>query len=306
MAVVAGLGLLFTPKRRWRDMLLLWLAYGGVSLATILFFIQLRFRLPFAPFVILLAASLVAMVPELRRDYPRRFWFSLGILLLLYPLLPTLWLFIGLLVGLGLWIKPSTQKTGEGVNPPRGNDEAKFQRSKLSLIITSLIGVYLVGVGLWLQSQYPAAQQTIDHYLGPPLAESGILGQTFQVDCAGLSQVEITLGTFYDPPSAPITFSLATDTSAQTILFTEIFAGQSVKDYQKRKFSFPSIDTSAGQSYFFFIASPASTPQQALTARGYTDTPVDRYPQGKAWAGQLGALQPLQADFAFAARCTSS
>lgn len=38
--------------------------------------------------------------------------------------------------------------------------------------------------------------QTLDHYLGPPLAATGILGQTFQMDCDGLNRVEVTLGTF--------------------------------------------------------------------------------------------------------------
>jgi hypothetical protein len=67
--------------------------------------------------------------------------------------------------------------------------------------------------------------------------------------------------------------------------------------------SFEPVPDSAGQPFFFFLASPDSTPQNSLTARGYTDTPVDRYPGGSAWAGQLGSLQPLQADFAFTAYC---
>jgi len=63
---------------------------------------------------------------------------------------------------------------------------------------------------------------------------------------------------------------------------------------------------STGRSYFFYLTSPASTPDNALTARGYSDIPVDYYPAGSAWAGQLRSLRRIEADFAFTAYCDLS
>jgi len=145
--------------------------------------------------------------------------------------------------------------------------------------------------------------QDIDHYLGPPLVGQGVLGQTFKMDCDGLNQIEVTLGTFKGQHDQPVIFNLASDPSAQTIIFSETFEGNTVSDHQERSFVFEPIPNSAGQTYFFFLSSPTSTPHNALTARGYTDTPVDRYPNGYALAGQLGSLQRIEADFAFGAYC---
>jgi hypothetical protein len=172
----------------------------------------------------------------------------------------------------------------------------------------ALVAFYLVAIGWWARANALASDvaQTIDHYLGPPLAGPGILGQTFQMDCNGLHRVVVTLGLLGEPHDQPVTFYLATDPSAQEILYSETFAGQDVVDYQRRMFQFSPMAGSAGRAFFFFLASPTSTPENAITARGYTDTPVDYYPNGQAWAGQPGALQPLQADFAFGAYCDLS
>jgi hypothetical protein len=124
------------------------------------------------------------------------------------------------------------------------------------------------------------------------------------MDCDGLNRIDITLGLFNRrQPDQPATFHLATDTSAQEVLFAETFDGSSVRDYQVRSFYFEPIVDSAGQDFFFFITSPASSPDRAITARGYSDTPIDHYPPGHAFAGQVGAMQQLQADFAFGAYC---
>jgi hypothetical protein len=295
--IVALLGILFVRGRSWPRTILLWLVYGTLSITTILFFIQLRFRLPFAPFVILFAASVLAGAPSWYRQNSWRFWAVLIVLLLLYPIVPPLWIFILLFVGLGLWTGRRQTKAVSTRPSPR-----------LSLLLSLLCCLYLLAIGWWLRAEALASDvsQTIDHYLGPPLAATGILGQTFQMDCDGLNRVEVTLGTFNEQHNQPVVFHLATDLSADVILFSEAFDASSVKDYQKKSFSFKPIPDSAGRTYFFFIASPASTPQNAITARGYTNTPVDRYPAGSAWGGQLGLLQQLDADFAFGAYCDLS
>ncbi len=311
IVIVALLGVLLASweGRPRQGIGLLWLVYGTLSVVTILFFIQLRFRLPFAPFVLLSAAALLASAPHWRHHCPWRFWTTLVVLLLLYPIVPPLWLFILLFTGLALWLgRPAKQvPTAQSVMSRRSS----FVVRRSSFWLTAALCLYLLAVGLWVRAETLASDvsQTIDHYLGPPLAASGILGQTFQMDCDGLNRLEITLGVFdeqHNQPAElprPVIFHLATDTSAQEILFSETFDGSLVKDYQRKSFSFPPIPDSAGRSFFFFIASPTSTPENAITARGYTDVPVDRYPAGSAWAGQLGSLQQFEADFAFAAYC---
>jgi hypothetical protein len=277
---------------------LLWLIYGILSVATIIFFIDLRFRLPFAPFIMLSAAAPLAVAPEWGRNRPRRFWLTLAILLLLYPLVPALWFYILLFVGLELL-------RGGRVWQVESNSRRQTTVHYSSL---ALVCLYLLAVGWWVYANRLATDvsQAIDHYLGPPLVGAGILGQTFQMDCNGLNHLQVTLGVRREQHDQPVIFYLARDLSSHEILFSETFDGATVQDYQKKKFFFEPISDSAGQTFFFFLASPTSTPQNNLTARGYTDTPVDRYPAGQAWAGQRGAPQPLQADFAFEAGCDLS
>jgi len=284
VAALLGLLLMVTGQRNRRAVYLLGAVYGVFSAATIIFFIQLRFRLPFAPFVLLAAAVALTSAPKLRQQNRWLYWLVVLGFALLYPFIPGLWLFILLFVGLGLGAKPRPAP-------------------QISIFVVLIIISYLFGVSLWQQARAPAAAQTIDHYLGPPLVGEGVLGQTFQISCNGLNQIEITLGLFDHPHNQPVTFYLATDKAGQNILYSEKFEGSLVKDYQKWRFSFPPVADSAGQTYFFFLASPAATLNNTITARGYTDTPVDHYTGGSAYAGELGNLQKTQADFAFAAYC---
>jgi len=291
-AVIAALlGLVMVSGKSRQRTLLLWLVYGVFSLATIAFFIQLRFRLPFAPFVFLIAASLLAAAPRLKQESPRRYWVTLGAMLFLYPIVPGLWVFILIFAGFGLW--------------PKAPLHDRFGNSRPVVLGLTAICIYLLAIGLWIRAEALASNvsQTIDHYLGPPLVAEGVLGQTFQMDCDGLNRIDLTLGVFNAQHDQPVTFYLATDLSAQEILYSETFAGRSVSDYQKKSFRFSPIANSAGKTFFFFISSPTSTPENAITIRGYTDTPLDRYPAGNAFAGRLDSLQRFEADIAFGAYC---
>ncbi len=287
MVTAAILGVLLVRGRSRRQISLLWLVYGTFSAATIFFFIQLRFRLPFAPFVLLAGASLPAAAHHWSYHQTGRYWLALVVLLGLFPFVPTLWIFILLfgVVGVGRYLFSKNQ--------------SGYRLAAWGVLF------YFIIMGWWLRANALATDvaQPIDHYLGPPLAGVGVLGQTFQMDCDGLNRIDVTLGVLNTPHDEPVTFYLASDISGQEILFSETFAGNSVTDYQARRFSFEPIPDSAGRTFFFFITSPTSTPQNGITARGYTDTPVDGYPPGSAWAGQLGELQQFQADFAFRSYC---
>lgn len=300
MAMVALLGLWLVAGKKdyYARVSLLWLVYGFYSLGTIIFFIQLRLRLPFVPFVILFAAALIGSAARWSRQRPRLFWAVLTLLLMLSPVLPGMSVLAILFAGLGLW--------------PYLTQPSPIHYRWLA----GGIVVYLLLVGIWTQAMALASANTqpMDVYLGPPVAGPNILGQTIQIDCPNFNRIELTLGTFNDRHDQPVTFYLASDLSAQQILYAERFEGRSVTDFQKRSFSFPPIRDSAGQTYFFFISAPAASPDNAITGRGYTDTPlgrghdkaIDYYPAGTAFAGPLENLQPLRADFAFGAYCDLS
>lgn len=297
MAVLALLGTFLVSRKKhpYSKIGILWLVYGFYSLMTIIFFVQLRLRLPFVPYVTLWAAALLGTASTWSCQRPKLFWGVLALLLILSPLIPGIALLALIFAGLGL-MPHLTRHAQTGYRWAAGG-----------------ILLYLLLIGIWTQANALAstASQPIDTYLGPPVAGLNILGQTVRMDCNGFNQVDMTLGTFNDRHNQPVTFYLATDTSAQEILYTESFNSSSVSDYQKRRFSFPPITDSAGQTYFFFISSPTSTPDNAITGRGYTDTPlgrgydkgIDQYPGGNAFAGPLSNLQPIRADIAFKARC---
>ncbi|MCB9078778.1 MAG: glycosyltransferase family 39 protein [Anaerolineaceae bacterium] len=288
LVVVALLGIVLGQKRAWPPVVLLWAVYGVFSLGSILFFIQLRFRLPFIPLVMLFAASLLAMAPHWAGRQPRRFWSVVAGLLLLLPLLPGLSLFILIFLGLGLaqgrWRLP------------------RYRGAAIAIV------AYLLLVNLWAQAEAAASDiaQRIDIYLGPPLAGESVLGQTFTMDCNGLNSVEVTLGVLGPAPDQPVTFTLTPDPASPDVLYSETFDSRSVRDFERKAFVFPPIPDSAGQNYFFYLSSPTAAPDNAITARGYSDTPVDYFPGGRAYAGRLAGLQPQQADFAFTAKCDLS
>jgi hypothetical protein len=293
LAVAALLGLLLVRGRSRSQTAFLWLVYGVFSLFTILFFIQLRFRLPLIPFALLLAASLLASARRWHDEQTWRFWLTLVVLLILFPLIPALWIFIIFFSVYGLFpTSPSTLRL-------------ELKRKSASLLLLFAIGCYLLLGGIWIKAEKLATDtsQTIDHYLGPPLAANEILGQTFQMDCNKLNRIEVTLGTFNNKHDQPVAMYLATDLTAQNIIYTENFEGASIEDHDKKVFIFDPIPNSAGQTFFLFLNLPTSTPETGITVRGFSDTPIDHYPAGSAFAGQIGTLQQVQADFAFAAYC---
>ncbi|MCB0210232.1 MAG: glycosyltransferase family 39 protein [Anaerolineae bacterium] len=288
--LVALLGLLLVPNRNRSGAVLIWLIYGFFSLATILFFIQLRFRLPFVPIVLLYSAALTAQGYSWLRRKSKCFWLVLAALLTLYPWLPTLGIFIFLYAGLALI--PAFKIDGD----------KRYRWIAVALWSYLILGVF------WSQTQAAAVDvsQTIGHYLGPKLVGSGVLGQTFEMDCNNFDHLAIELGVFDQPHSQPIQLTLATDPASSETLFSTEFDGNAIYDQQWLDFSFEPIPNSQGHSYFFFISSPSSTPEDSLTARGYTDTPIDQYKSGQAYAGELNNLQRIEADFAFVATCRQS
>ncbi|MDM8528388.1 glycosyltransferase family 39 protein [Anaerolineales bacterium HSG24] len=292
VVVMALLGILLVPTCNKPALRFIWIVYTVFSLFTILFFIQLRFRIPLMPFVMLSSAALLSMAPSWLTQRHWKFAFCLAVMLIFAPLIPGLVLFIILFVGLGLFGLIS-------ISHPIG---------KQSYGLLAVLTLYLALIMLMTLTRraHQDVSQTIGHYLGPPLIGQGILGQSFRMDCDNLHQIEVTLGTFNDRPDQPIIFTLTDNLNSPEPLYTETFVGQSVTDYQRRTFQFPPISDSTGGEFFFYFISPTATAFTTITARGYGDIPIDQYSDGQAFAGPLGQLQPIQADVAFTATCEQS
>ncbi|MBN1218429.1 MAG: glycosyltransferase family 39 protein [Anaerolineae bacterium] len=290
MAFTALLGLVLAKSRQHQANMLVWLVYGFFSLATILFFIQLRFRLPFVPIVVIYAMALVTQASNWIQQNQKRYWLVLIVLLAMYLILPSLWIFILIYSLRGLWA--ASKPSGDVVH-------------RWTFIV---IWSYLVVGGFFIHSRMAAndVSQTIAHYLGPRLVGQGILGQTLQMDCDGFDSLWIKMGTFDNNHDQPVTLFLTKDLDAQQTLLAGQFDGSKVQDNTWLHFEFEPLPDSNRQTYFFFITSPTSTVDNSLTTRGYSDVPIDYYKSGQAYAGALGSLQKIEADFAFVATCQQS
>jgi len=132
LVIAALLGLILVRGRSPAQTLFLWLVYGIFSAATIFFFIQLRFRLPLLPFMLLLAASFIASARAWCQHRPQKFWAVLIIFLLLNLFMPSLWIFIALFAGFGL------------------TPDIWSKKRVMSVVALLSLGIYLLMVGWWV------------------------------------------------------------------------------------------------------------------------------------------------------------
>jgi 4-amino-4-deoxy-L-arabinose transferase-like glycosyltransferase len=84
LVIAAGVGLLFLRPKSVLPLLFL----GVITLTTLLFFVQLRFRLLVAPLVLLYAGALPGQAPVLFRENRAKFYLALFILLGTIPFAP--------------------------------------------------------------------------------------------------------------------------------------------------------------------------------------------------------------------------
>jgi hypothetical protein len=147
--------------------------------------------------------------------------------------------------------------------------------------------------------------QTEDYYLGPEVAGDIMLGQSFQPDCAGLNRVSFTLGIYQERHDQPVIFHLYSQTDEQEIL-TEEFSTEHLTDRTRREFLFEPQLNSHQQSYLAYFNSPTSHPGNNITLRGFSNLPVDWYPNGTAVVGQGNQWQPFPGDLAFTAFCDAT
>lgn len=116
------------------------------------------------------------------------------------------------------------------------------------------------------------------------------VGQTFTATRDGLQRIDLQLATYARPNTGGVVFHLRAGPDADEDLATVEFEAADVEDNSFRTFSFPTLDRSRGQVYYFFLEAPTAGPGNAITVwSSATDTYAagQRYQAGKAQAGDL-------------------
>jgi hypothetical protein len=119
------------------------------------------------------------------------------------------------------------------------------------------------------------------------------IGQTFVAPANGLYRIDVLLLDYGRHNTQPVTFHLRHSLQSTTDLFTQTFMASEVRGPTWLSFHFPPLPESAGQTYFFYLESPASTEGDAITFGGVLR---DFYPQGEAY---LNDQASSNADVAF-------
>jgi hypothetical protein len=283
LLILALLGMvLVRPKSAW----LLLLYFVALTAVTIIFFIQLRFRLLLAPAVLLYAGALLAEAPLWFRVKRGRFILILLILLTLIPFVPGVWPVALVLIGMGFW---------QAIRQNIWRETRWLLLIVWSLFVLTLLSAQII-------TAIHDIGQAEDYFLGPEIVGDIFLGQTFQPDCNGLNRIRLTLGVYNQAHNQPVTFKLYSQTTGQEIFASQIPA-EDLTDRSVKEFAFTPQPDSSRQSYLAYLSSPASHPGNSITLRGFSSLPVDWYPGGTAVVAQGEQIQPFPGDLAFAAFC---
>jgi hypothetical protein len=99
------------------------------------------------------------------------------------------------------------------------------------------------------------------------LAGDTRVGQQFTAPFPGLYRIEVTLDRGTSRNEHPVTFHLARDPSGNEELWTANLNTSDVQDGAPYGFEFPPLRDSKGQSYYFYLQSTNSTPEEAVAVR---------------------------------------
>ena len=123
------------------------------------------------------------------------------------------------------------------------------------------------------------------------LANGTQIGQRFVAPRPGLYRIDVLLYGYFRRNTQPVTFHLRQE-GAHEDLVTIPFSSAEIWGWHWKSFTFDPLLDSEGQAYYFFFASPTSTPEDTITLGGVEG---DLYPYGTATLNG----QPMRADAAF-------
>jgi len=105
------------------------------------------------------------------------------------------------------------------------------------------------------------------------------VGQTFTATTSGLYRIDVFLATYARRNTGEVVFHLRRRPDDQADLVTIPFDAANVADNAYRSFTFPPLQDSAGQRYYFFFEAPHAQPGNAITV---WYNPTDAYGGGTA------------------------
>lgn len=157
-----------------------------------------------------------------------------------------------------------------------------------------VLAYLLIGARLLEQAApRPIGQIHSDTSAGP-LHGSLTMGQTFWSCYPGLHRIDVNMATYTRVNTHDVIFYLRKSPTATTDLVTIVVNAREIEDNAWHRFEFAPLADSADRAFYFFLASPASTPDNAVTVYGRTS---DSYKEGRAYLND----QPAGGDLAFLA-----
>jgi hypothetical protein len=115
--------------------------------------------------------------------------------------------------------------------------------------------------------EVPAWGNPIGGSLSPEVAGGTEIGQVFTAPMPGLYSIELVLDRNTATTPTDVIFHVKADPAATTDIWTAAFSSESVESDEPRRFEFEPMVDSEGQSYYFFVESPASVPGDAIAVR---------------------------------------
>ncbi|MBU0495898.1 MAG: hypothetical protein KKA73_20205 [Chloroflexi bacterium] len=153
------------------------------------------------------------------------------------------------------------------------------------LLICALIGWRLVEHA----RAHPTGQVLNDTTAGP-LYGPTTMGQVFQSEFAGLYRIDVTMATYARVNTQDVVFTLRASPTTTVDLATVVVNARDIADNSWQRFEFAPISDSDQRTYYFFLTSPTSTPDDAVTVYGRT---TDNYAAGQAYLNDQPAVGDL-------------
>lgn len=180
---------------------------------------------------------------------------------------------------------------------PMSLGKTLLRRGRRWALPTLLCGLYLLvcllaGARVLEHAQpHPIGQTRSDTPAGP-LYGSLAMGQTFRSRYPGLYRVDVAMATYARENTQDVIFILRESPTATDDLVTIVVNAREIQDNAWHRFEFAPLADSTDRTFYFFLTSPTSTPDDAVTIYGRTG---DSYQEGQAYLNG----QPAGGDLTF-------
>ena len=140
-----------------------------------------------------------------------------------------------------------------------------MRREMIFIWLALALGLAVVAYSTLNQIQMPIEGQDTHTDLVGQIIGRETVGQTFLSRYNHLHRIDIFMATYARPNTREVTFYLKTAPEAPDDIFALSFNASDVEDYDYHSITFPPIQDSAGQTFFFYIESPSSVEGDAVS-----------------------------------------